>query len=96
MLLWEMRIRNTREQEIHWEKNILIEVKRMVGLTELGIFISSLLLSLAGCVSVICSESRRSRCTRITFPCCQIHRDTVAEDNLECGVPHPEHTSEVR
>jgi len=55
----------------------------MVGLTELGIFISSLLLSLGGCISVICSESRRSRCTKITLPCCDIERDIVDVDNIQ-------------
>ncbi len=55
----------------------------MVALTELGIFISSLLLSLGGCISVICSESRRSRCTKITLPCCDIERDIVDQNNTE-------------
>ena len=54
----------------------------MVGLTELGILISSVLLSLGGCISVICSESRRSRCTKITLPCCDIERDIVDIDNI--------------
>ena len=56
----------------------------MVGLTELGIFISSLLLSLGGCISVICSESRRSRCTKITLPCCDIERDIVETEHIVC------------
>lgn len=35
------------------------------NLTTLGIFISSLLLSFAGCMSVIISEVRKSKCTNI-------------------------------
>ncbi len=54
----------------------------MVGLTELGILISSVLLSLGGCISVICNESRRSRCTRITCPCVDIERDIFDEDSI--------------
>ncbi len=55
----------------------------MVGLTELGIFVSSILLSLGGCISVICNESRRSRCTKISLPCCDIERDIVDADNIQ-------------
>lgn len=35
------------------------------NLTTLGIFISSLLLSFAGCMSVIISEVRKSKCSNI-------------------------------
>jgi len=48
-------------------------------LTELGIFISSILLSLGGCIAVVCNESHRSKCTHITFPCCTIDRETTIE-----------------
>lgn len=55
---------------------------KMINLTELGIFISSILLSVAGCLSVICTESRRSKCTKIKFPCCVIDRDTIGDDDI--------------
>jgi hypothetical protein len=37
------------------------------NLTEIGIFISSLLLSLSGCFSVVFSSLRNSRCKKISL-----------------------------
>ena len=42
----------------------------MANLTELGIFISSLLLSVAGCFAVVASHLRKSNCTEIG--CCGV------------------------
>jgi len=45
-------------------------------LSELGILISSVLLSVGGLVALVGEQCRRSRCTRINCSdCCQMDRD---------------------
>lgn len=45
------------------DKTIVINVED--GLTGLGIFLSSLLLSISGLIAVICSSLRKSNCSSI-------------------------------
>ena len=49
------------------------------NLTTLGIFISSILLSFAGCMSVIISEIRKSKCSNIS--CGDLSCDRDIENN---------------
>jgi hypothetical protein len=44
-------------------------------LSEVGILISSILLSLGGCIAVSATELRKSRCTSIKSQCCACVRD---------------------
>ena len=51
-------------------------------LAELGILISSILLSLGGCWNVTCVKMRRSRCTKIELSdCLKCHRDVVSSSS---------------
>lgn len=50
------------------------------NLTTLGIFISSLLLSFAGCMSVIISEVRKSKCSNINCGELSCVRDIEAQN----------------
>lgn len=59
------------------EERITIDIKQN-GLTDLGIFISSLLLSISGLMAVLCSSLRKSNCTSITCgKCCQLERGNL-------------------
>ena len=63
--------------------NILIqETPTGVNYTELGIFISGLLLSLGGCFAVIASQCRKSNCSKIN--CCGLK---IVRENLEIEDP---------
>ena len=54
-------------------------------LTELGIFISSLLLSLGGCIAISCDSMRRSRCTNIELSdCMKCNRAVLPGDSATC------------
>jgi len=44
---------------------VRFEMVQSESLTTIGIFVSSLLLSLGGCIAVILSEIRKSRCMEI-------------------------------
>lgn len=44
---------------------IHFQLDQSENLTTIGIFVSSLLLSLGGCIAVILSEIRKSRCIEI-------------------------------
>ncbi len=44
---------------------IHFQLDQSENLTTIGIFVSSLLLSLGGCIAVILSEVRKSRCMEI-------------------------------
>jgi hypothetical protein len=55
-------------------------------LSELGIFISSVLLSLGGCIAISCSEMRRSRCTQISVSdCVKCNRDVIPVTTEFCS-----------
>lgn len=42
----------------------------------LGVFLSSLILSIGGCIAVTGEQFRRSRCTKINCSdCCELDRD---------------------
>lgn len=47
------------------DNTIHFEMNQKESLTTIGIFVSSLLLSLGGCIAVILSEVRKSRCMEI-------------------------------
>ena len=47
------------------DNTIHFQLDQSENLTTIGIFVSSLLLSLGGCIAVILSEVRKSRCMEI-------------------------------
>ena len=47
------------------DNTVHFEMNQKESLTTIGIFVSSLLLSLGGCIAVILSEVRKSRCMEI-------------------------------
>ena len=52
-------------------------------LTELGVFVSSILLSLGGCVAMTCGELRKSRCTQIKCSeCMEIDRQILESESV--------------
>lgn len=60
-------------------KDIVIEIDE--GLTGLGIFISSLLLSVSGLIAVLCSSLRKSNCSTIKCgSCCELQRNNLDID----------------
>lgn len=51
------------------------------GLTGLGIFLSSLLLSISGLLAVLCSSLRKSNCSTIKCGnCCEVQRNNLDID----------------
>jgi hypothetical protein len=59
------------------DERIYIDIKQS-GLTDLGIFISSLLLSVSGLLAVLCSSLRKSNCSSIKCgSCCQLERGNL-------------------
>lgn len=51
------------------------------NLTDLGIFLSSLLLSISGLIAVLCSSLRKSNCTTIKCgKCLALERDNLDVD----------------
>lgn len=64
---------------IEQDKDIVIKIEE--GLTGLGIFLSSLLLSISGLVAVICSSLRKSNCSNIKCgSCCELKRSNLDID----------------
>ncbi len=62
-------------------KDIIIEIDLDQGLTDLGIFISSLLLSVSGLIAVMCSSLRKSNCSKIKCGhCCELQRNNLDID----------------
>jgi len=47
------------------------------SLTEWGIFLSSLLLSMTGVISICLLNCRRSNCTEVKLPCLSIKREPM-------------------
>lgn len=51
------------------------------GLTDWGIFLSSLLLSVSGLIAVVCSSLRKSNCSTIKCgSCCELQRNNLDID----------------
>ena len=51
------------------------------GLTDWGIFLSSLLLSISGLIAVLCSSLRKSNCSKIKCgSCCEVQRTNLDID----------------
>lgn len=51
------------------------------GLTDWGIFLSSLLLSISGLIAVLCSSLRKSNCSKIKCgSCCEVQRNNLDID----------------
>jgi hypothetical protein len=48
-----------------------------VNYTELGVFISGLLLSLGGCFALVFSNLRKSNCSDIELGCFRCHRENL-------------------
>jgi hypothetical protein len=47
-----------------------------MDLASLGVLVSSIILSVGGCIAVTGEQFRRSRCTKINCSdCCQLDRD---------------------
>lgn len=62
--------------ETQGNQSIVISVEE--GLTDLGIFLSSLLLSISGLIAVTCSALRKSNCKTIECgKCCKLERDNL-------------------
>ena len=58
--------------------NIVLEDKQTgINYTELGIFISGLILSLGGCIAVVCSQLRKSNCSYIKCFCLRCDREDL-------------------
>ena len=58
-----------------------IIIKMEQGLTDWGIFLSSLLLSISGLIAVICSSLRKSNCSKIKCgSCCELQRNNLDID----------------
>lgn len=60
------------------DNTIHFEMNQKESLTTIGIFVSSLLLSLGGCIAVILSEVRKSRCMEINCAGGNCTRDVSA------------------
>ena len=52
-----------------------------INYTELGIFISGLLLSLGGCFAVVSSQLRRSNCKEVSCGCFNMKRENMNIDD---------------
>jgi len=57
---------------------VVIQPKNMENLGTIGVFASSLLLSLGGCIAVVFSSLRQSRCKNIS--CCGV---SCQRENLQ-------------
>ena len=58
-----------------------IIIKMEQGLTDWGIFLSSLLLSISGLIAVVCSSLRKSNCSKIKCgSCCELQRNNLDID----------------
>jgi len=60
------------------DNTIHFQMDQKESLTTIGIFVSSLLLSLGGCIAVILSEVRKSRCMKINCAGVNCVRDVSA------------------
>lgn len=65
------------------DKNIYINIQPTnsgVNYTEIGIFISGLILSLGGCFAMVFSNLRKSNCSDIELGCFKCHRQNLNID----------------
>lgn len=56
---------------------VILEQPSGINYTELGIFISGIILSLGGCFAVVSSHCRRSNCKTIDCCCIKIQREDM-------------------
>ncbi len=72
---------NLRNYTIDPNSNQEIIIQLEEGLTGLGIFLSSLLLSVSGLIAVVCSSLRKSNCSTIKCgSCCELQRNNLDID----------------
>ena len=72
---------NLRNYTIDPNSNQEIVIQLEEGLTGLGIFLSSLLLSVSGLIAVVCSSLRKSNCSTIKCgSCCELQRNNLDID----------------
>lgn len=72
---------NLRNYTVDPNSNQEIVIQLKEGLTGLGIFLSSLLLSISGLIAVICSSLRKSNCSTIKCgSCCELQRNNLDID----------------
>jgi len=70
-----------RNYTIDPNSNQEIVIQLEEGLTGLGIFLSSLLLSVSGLIAVVCSSLRKSNCSTIKCgSCCELQRNNLDID----------------
>ena len=62
--------------------NVYIESKNPYDLGEISVFISAVLLSLGGCVAVVASNIRRSRCVTIDCGISKCSRRVPEDDDI--------------
>ena len=68
---------------INTDGNIYLNIQPYpngVNYTELGVFISGLLLSLGGCFALVFSNLRKSNCSDIELGCFRCHRQNLNID----------------
>jgi hypothetical protein len=69
----------TIQNDPNTNQEIIIQLEE--GLTGLGIFLSSLLLSISGLFAVVCSSLRKSNCSTIKCgSCCEVQRSNLGID----------------
>ena len=69
----------TIQNDPNTNQEIIIQLDE--GLTGLGIFLSSLLLSISGLIAVLCSSLRKSNCSTIKCgSCCEVQRSNLDID----------------
>lgn len=72
---------NLRNYTVNPNTNQEIIIQLEEGLTGLGIFLSSLLLSISGLLAVVCSSLRKSNCSTIKCgSCCELQRNNLDID----------------
>jgi hypothetical protein len=72
---------NLRNYTVDPNSNQEIVIQLEEGLTGLGIFLSSLLLSISGLLAVVCSSLRKSNCSTIKCgSCCELQRNNLDID----------------
>jgi len=66
--------------ELNKEGNLYLNIQPYptgINYTELGVFISGLLLSLGGCFALVFSNLRKSNCSDIELGCFRCHRENL-------------------
>ncbi|MFT4803260.1 MAG: hypothetical protein ACI9YE_000452 [Psychroserpens sp.] len=61
------------------QSNFQSSEKSSINLGEIGVFVSGFLLSIGGCIAIVASSIRRSRCVSINCFCLKCLRNPVID-----------------